>query len=200
MTGWTVIVPIRSWTTGKTRLGGDADVRGTLARAIALDTVEAIVGCGEVGRVLVVTPDAEVAADVARLGAVVVPEPSTPSGDPLNAAIDRAAASTVGPVAVVLGDVPALTAADLAQVLRGAAAHPSAFVPDAEGTGTVLLAARSVDVLVPCFGPGSAVAHAATGAARLDAPDAVRRDVDTPQDADEARRLGVGPRTAVLLG
>jgi 2-phospho-L-lactate guanylyltransferase len=54
--------------------------------------------------------------------------------------------------------------------------------------------------LDPRFGPGSAAAHAASGARPLhgDWP-TLRRDVDTDADLADAARLGLGPRTARLL-
>ncbi len=66
---------------------------------------------------------------------------------------------------------------------------------DTEGTGTTLLAVTSGD-LAPSFGPGSAAAHAASGAVALDGDwPGLRRDVDTPEHLTAARALGTGPRT-----
>jgi 2-phospho-L-lactate guanylyltransferase len=120
-----------------------------------------------------------------------------------------------GPVAVLLGDLPALRPHDLgsalaaaAEALRdgtgdpGRAAAPPAmvFVPDAERTGTVLLAGLRPDAVRPSFGPSSARDHARAGARRLDLPlPRLRRDVDTPADLAAAVALGVGPRTAAAL-
>ena len=74
------------------------------------------------------------------------------------------------------------------------------FVPDAEGTGTVLLAGLEARVLRPAFGAGSAAAHEAAGARRLtlELP-RLRRDVDTREDLRTALTLGVGPRTRAVL-
>lgn len=74
------------------------------------------------------------------------------------------------------------------------------YVADAPGGGTVLLAAPAGVPLAPRFGPGSAAAHAASGALPLagDWP-SLRRDVDTPADLAAAAGLGLGPRTAALL-
>jgi 2-phospho-L-lactate guanylyltransferase len=74
------------------------------------------------------------------------------------------------------------------------------FVPDAEGTGTVLLAALTAAAMRPAFGPGSARAHRAAGAHPLDVDlPRLRRDVDTPADLRTAIALGVGPRTRAAL-
>jgi 2-phospho-L-lactate guanylyltransferase len=74
-------------------------------------------------------------------------------------------------------------------------------VPDADGSGTVLLAAPNAGDLRPAFGAGSAAAHVARGALRvdLDLP-RLRCDVDTADDLRRAQELGVGPHTARALG
>ena len=52
------------------------------------------------------------------------------------------------------------------------------------------------------FGDGSFARHTAAGYTPLEIPDAstLRRDVDTAEQLDAAARLGVGPRTAAVLG
>ena len=64
----------------------------------------------------------------------------------------------------------------------------------------MLLAARPGVGLEPCFGAGSAAAHAASGAMALpgDWP-SLRRDVDTADDLADAVRLGLGPRTGAIV-
>jgi 2-phospho-L-lactate guanylyltransferase len=72
-------------------------------------------------------------------------------------------------------------------------------VPDAEGTGTVLLTATPGHLLAPSFGAGSAARHA-TGATLL-TPDLprLRQDVDDVGSLAEAVQLGVGRHTAAVL-
>ncbi|MCW2611964.1 MAG: cofC, partial [Cryptosporangiaceae bacterium] len=95
---------------------------------------------------------------------------------------------------------PALRPADLAAVLGLAAGHVRSFLPDTAGTGTALLAARPGSPLGPLFGPGSAAAHAASGAVRLAGEwTSLRHDTDTAADLGVARRLGVGARTSAVL-
>ncbi len=75
------------------------------------------------------------------------------------------------------------------------------FVTDVTGTGSVLLAAAPGAGLEPCFGAGSASAHAASGAVELaGAWPSLRRDVDTADDLAEATRMGLGARTAAVIG
>jgi 2-phospho-L-lactate guanylyltransferase len=202
--GWTVVLPLKGGSGAKSRLGASP----ALAAAIALDCLDAVLGCPETARVVVVTPDAATAAAAREAGADVVPESRPGTG--LLAAVADGLAAARGPVAVLLGDLPALRPRDLATALRAAAealhGAPAAgggaavFVPDAEGTGTVLLAGTDAAAVRPSFGPASAAEHARSGARRLDLRlPRLRRDVDTRGDLATALALGVGPRTAAVL-
>ncbi|NYI06579.1 2-phospho-L-lactate guanylyltransferase [Allostreptomyces psammosilenae] len=104
-------------------------------------------------------------------------------------------------VAALSADLAALRAEELGRALALAAGHPRAFLADREGSGTTLLTAGPGRWLEPRFGTGSRALHEASGAVPLPVAglDSVRRDVDTPDDLEQARRLGLGPRTAALL-
>jgi 2-phospho-L-lactate guanylyltransferase len=106
---------------------------------MALDTVEAVLRCPRVGEALVVTRDSVVARAVQELGALAVPD--KPDAD-LNAAVRHGATLTTADVAALAADLPALRSEELAAAL---AAVPGrrAFVADAAGTGTTLLARGS---------------------------------------------------------
>jgi 2-phospho-L-lactate/phosphoenolpyruvate guanylyltransferase len=192
---WTVVVPLKGGPGAKSRLGGPPG----LAAALALDTLEAVVGAPGVRSVVVVTSDDGTAAHARLLGARVVGE-SAPGSGLLAAVKDGLAAAPDEHVAVLLGDLPALRPADLAEaleacrrVLRDAAC---ALVPDADGTGSVLLAGRRPGDLDPAFGPASADEHVRRGAVRLDLDlPRLRRDVDTTADLAAVLALGAGPRT-----
>jgi 2-phospho-L-lactate guanylyltransferase len=105
------------------------------------------------------------------------------------------------PRAALLGDLPALRPADLADALRAAASVDRAVVADAEGTGSTLVTAVAGVAWTSSFGDGSFARHVALGCAALEIADAstLRRDVDTAAQLDAARALGLGPRTAALL-
>jgi 2-phospho-L-lactate guanylyltransferase len=201
---WSVVVPVKRVEYAKTRLrdavpGADHDA---LVLALAADTVRAVLAAPPVARVIVVTDDPRAAAELGRLGAVVIGD-GPDSG--LNPALAHGAAvaAEVAPadgITVVGSDRPALRAADLAAVLDLAAAHARSFLPDAAGTGTALLAAAPGIPLVPRFGPDSAAEHARSGAHRLGGDWAsLRHDTDTAADLGVARLLGVGPRTTAVL-
>ena len=198
MSRFVLLVPVKPPSVGKSRLRGVAD-RRALAEAFALDTVAACLDADLVGRVLVVTDDAEFSAHLSALGASAIPDGVA---DDLNGTLRQAAAEArrrwpdLIPVALC-ADLPALRPADLDEVLGLVGGDPW-FVPDAAGVGTTLYGA-AYDAFAPRFGPGSRQAHADAGARELaDAPASVRRDVDDADDLADAIRLGVGPRTAFL--
>jgi len=205
---WTLVVPVKDARLGKTRLAEHLDDPGRIAlvRAMAADTLAAAGATAKVDRLVVVTGDPEVARLApATVGARVdVVAETSPRG--LDAAVrtglDRARALDPGNgVGVLLGDLPALRPDDLAAALDAAAAHVRSFVPDADGTGTTLLLALPGVTVDPCFGPGSARAHADRGHVQLDVPvgSTVRRDVDVREDLRAVRLLGPGPRTREVL-
>ncbi|MFE7976311.1 2-phospho-L-lactate guanylyltransferase [Streptomyces shenzhenensis] len=199
---WTLVIPVKPLALAKSRLADTAadGLRPGLALAFAQDTVAAVLACGAVRDVAVVTDDALAGRELTALGARIVPDEP---GDGLNAALAHAAGvvRTARPgaaVAALNADLPALRPPELARVLDAAAEFPRAFLPDAAGIGTTLLAAAPGRELRPAFGGDSRARHGASGARelRLDAVDSVRQDVDTGADLRAALALGVGPRTA----
>lgn len=199
---WSLVVPLKPLSLAKSRLTGAAGsaLRPRLALAFAQDTVAAALSCRAVRDVAVVTDDPTAAAALTALGARVVPD--TPASG-LNAALAHGARAVRevrpdSPVAALNADLPALRPAELARVLGAAAAFPRAFLADAAGIGTTLLAARPGVELNPAFGGPSRERHASSGAVEivLAGVDSVRRDVDTGQDLLVAASLGLGPHTA----
>ncbi|WP_414167861.1 2-phospho-L-lactate guanylyltransferase [Streptoverticillium reticulum] len=205
---WTLVVPVKSLALAKSRLGvagPGRPPRPALALAFALDTVEAALACPVVRGVAVVTDDPLAGAGLAALGARVLPEP--PGGGGLNAALAHGARSVRerlpdGAVATLNADLPALRPAELERVLERAAEFPRAFLADAAGIGTTLLAAAPGMELAPAFEGRSRARHRASGAREilLDGVDSVRRDVDTEVDLRAVLALGTGPRTAAVAG
>ena len=180
---WVVIVPVRV-ASAKTRFGPHDN--SELALAMAIDTVIAAL---QVARVIVVTDTAQA---FLALGAAVHPDP----GAGLNAAIEAglALAGIDARRAVLLGDHPALTPAELDEALD-AATHPLSMVADAAGIGTALTAALPGVGHRPAFGEGSKAAHESAGYIPLNGDwPGLRVDVDTA--ADLARLKRTGPRTA----
>ncbi|BFU42812.1 2-phospho-L-lactate guanylyltransferase [Krasilnikovia sp. MM14-A1004] len=199
-TGWVAVIPVKRLGVAKSRLrGAVAPARhAELALSMLRDTVAAVLDAPAVARLLVVTDDPDAAAAVTELGAHAVPDRP---GAGLNAAMRHGADTVAGlshPRVVLAGDLPALRPEELGAALH-AAGDQRAFVADAAGTGTVLLAAPAGVPLGPRFGPGSAGDHAASGAHLLagDWP-GLRRDVDTPEDLRAVLALGAGSYTRAL--
>ena len=194
------MIPVKSPATAKTRLAAAVPpaLRAELARAFALDTIAAALAAQHVSRVMVVGDDPSIAG-----GADFLTEPE--GGQGLLAAvhhgIDRARAASNGPVAVLLGDLPALTPHELDAALDAAAGHPLAFVRDADGTGTTLATAAAGVAFDPQFGPGSAARHAAAGFVELEASGTpgLTRDVDTVDGLETVLHHGVGGHTADVV-
>lgn len=195
-----VVIAVKPLARAKTRLSPvfAPEVREQLVLAMLLDTASAAAETLGAPAVTVVTPDPAVAAAVTALGMACAVDP-TPAGhpDPLNQAL-RAGVRT--PDSVVLhGDLPALRAAEFAEALEQARAHPRSFVADRHGDGTSALFTFGA-AFDPRFGPGSAALHRGVGAVELtgDWP-GLRCDVDTPEDLAAAAGLGVGPKTLLFM-
>jgi len=196
---YVALVPVKPPALGKSRLVGRTDdERRALAAAFALDTVAACLESEAIAEVLVATDDAAFSVELSALGAVTIPDGVAMD---LNGTLRQSAAEArrrwpeLVPVALT-ADLPAVRGADLDEALAGLAPGEAAYVADTEGLGTTLYTAAH-DAFDPRFGPGSALAHDATGARPVTAPlPRLRRDVDEPADLDAALALGVGPRTA----
>jgi 2-phospho-L-lactate/phosphoenolpyruvate guanylyltransferase len=194
---WQIVVPVKPAGQGKSRLDADAE----LVAAVAIDTIQAAAQAEEVGRVIVVTADEQLAW---RLGgdpriAVVREEAATGIAAAVSLGIDTV--EETQPRAVLLGDVPALKPEDLDAALVLAARVTRGYVADREGGGTTLVTATPGNELLSRFGEGSAARHSALGIVRLHVPpeSTLRRDVDTREQLDAAALLGLGPATTAAL-
>lgn len=207
-----VVLAVKRLDAAKSRLAAVVpdERRRELVAAMLTDTVSAVHAAG-IGSVTVVTPDPRVAEVVSAFGVRTLDEPAAGELSPLNAALAFGIAQVRPPtplVAVLQADLAALDSVSLteslddasATIARGAAA---AFVADRSGEGTALLVVRASTAFTPRFGPGSAAAHRAAGAAELDPAHRrwarLRTDVDTPDDLSAAVDLGLGPRTRDAL-
>lgn len=190
----------------KSRLASElsTEQRAQLVLAMFTDTVVAATAVPELLSLTVVTPDPLVAARARELGAHVIDEP--PAGDdPLNTALAAGARDVRDrhgptPLLALQADLPALRTAELADVLAVAVGVRSVVI-DHTGTGTAALLVRdAVAPLSPRFGADSARAHRDAGAVPLSGHwPGLRCDVDTPEDLDTVRALGVGEFTGSTL-
>ena len=197
------MVPIKRLDRAKSRLrGAVGGAHADLVLALLVDTVTAALEAEGVRRVLVVCEDGRVPAALRGTGAECVDERGLAG---LNEALSYGAdvlreRDPRGVAGALQADLPALRPKELAEAIAIAGGR-RAFCADRPGTGTTLLLAAAGDALRPAFGPGSAAAHAASGAVAVGAGlDSLRCDVDTSADLAVAAELGLGARTAPLAG
>ncbi|MEO6997497.1 MAG: 2-phospho-L-lactate guanylyltransferase [Terracoccus sp.] len=199
---WHVVIPVKETRYGKSRLARATGTdRAVLSRAVADDTIAAAAQAVGTALVVVVTSDAALVDELARLGVDVVADPGGGLNPAIEAGLHRVKETSRGSrPAVLLGDLPCLTAADVRAALAAARPHDQSFVPDCDGIGTVLRCGGAASGLRPRFGSASAARHAADGAARLDLDlPRLRTDVDDPASLVAAIGLGLGPRTARVV-
>ena len=195
------VVALKPAGISKSRLGAlPVPLRRRLARTMALDTLAALAAATD--RLVVVGGDPELSERLRRAGipAQLVGEPE-PAG--MNAALatgDRLLHEQgFARVLAAVGDLPALTAPVIDDLLARTAALSLCFVADHTGYGTTLLIAEA-GRLDPRFQGPSAQAHRMSGAVPVPAVDPrLSSDVDSVEDLDAVIGLGVGAHTATLI-
>jgi coenzyme F420-0:L-glutamate ligase/coenzyme F420-1:gamma-L-glutamate ligase len=201
------VVPAKEFTVAKRRLAEalPADRRAALARAMLEDVLAALRGA-PLDRILVVTPDAEVAAVAERWAATVIREAA---GQGHTAAVARGIAlcrEWGGRVLLTVpGDLPCLTSEEVRRILEACGTAPAAvFVPSRSGLGTNAACLAPPDAVPLRFGEPSFADHLAAARARGIEPVVLRLpgaglDIDRPEDLDALRQTGQGTRAAAAL-
>jgi len=184
------IIPVGSLEGAKSRLGEqlDAEERQDLVAGFLARTVVAALSVDRLTDVLVVSPDRDVLARAASLGARTLRQRS----EGLNAGLRDARADVMAGGAdallVLPIDLPLVTSAEIARVLVALDDHARAvvLVTDRHGTGTNVLALRPPDAIDVAFGPGSRAAHRraaeTSGATYIELDGPLTVDLDTPDD------------------
>lgn len=207
MTGWTVVVPVKRWALGKSRLAVTSAVRRQLARALALDLVDAVAECAAVEQLVLVTAERELhAARLCHDAVVLEDRPPPLRQSSLNGAVALGLAwartrRPQAPLAVVPADLATVTPCALEEGLTRLGAFERAFVPDAEGSGTTVVTARHPGLLSgTAYGAGSAAEHERMGLRCVsDVDERLRLDVDTAADLLRADTVGTGPGVRAVL-
>lgn len=206
-TDWHVVVPVKGGHDAKSRLRLSLDDDSLIA-AIVHDTLDVVSQVVTPARLVIVTGDPAESARARDAGFFVVLDP----GEGLNAACTAGVSAVRSapsvrhdgpvPVAILLGDHPALTPGELVAALGAGADHETFFVPDADGLGTALLGTTTAGAPDLAFGPGSAASHSALGHTRLDLDlPGLRHDVDDEQSLRHVlAHLTLGARTRRALG
>lgn len=193
---WTVVIPVKSLETAKSRLSLATDVRTTLVLAMLDDVGDAVRTVAQVSTVVVASADADVLAHADARGLVGFRTSGTGLNDDIeHAATALAARAPSAAVGIVVADLPCLRPEDVAGVLDAVPAQGAAYVAGLDG-GTTMLLARSPGWLNPRFGPGSADLHGRDAVALPGIDERARLDVDSMQTLDAALDLGVGTHTS----
>lgn len=200
---WHVLVPAKPLRSAKTRLALPDGDRAELAAAMLRDTIRAVRGGKSVSATHLITVDAQVGM-LARSEHVAAWTVEGAEG--LNNELEQAALRIVQTgsrdgIAVVLGDLPCLTARVFSELLAVAPSDRQSFLTDVTGTGTTMLMAPPGIRLTPAFEGASTARHSAVAESIPAASRwrAAQRDVDTLEDLCQAINLGVGPHTDSFL-
>lgn len=204
------IVPVKALGRAKRRL---SDVLPDLARqqlvvTMLEDVLATLAEAAGIDCVVVVTPDARVAAVARGHGATIVPEPE-PETEELNAAIAGglayATARSATQAMVLPADVPLATAAELRSLIQSRGEQPGVtLAPSHDGNGTNGLLLAPPGAITPCYGSGSYLQHMSQAMARrIDVNvvhlEGLSRDIDEPADlALLLARRQAGSRYAFL--
>jgi 2-phospho-L-lactate guanylyltransferase len=208
----TAILPIKRFGSAKSRLGDSpaADRRPALARAMLADVLAALASSQAIDRVIVVSGEPRARDAAAASGMDWLDDPAD-AGHSEAAGIGVAAALGAGAscVALLPGDCPLLSPAELDAALGSIVGGTAGVVPDRHGTGTNGLLLAPPDAIGSSFGPGSCQRH--LGLARdagvegrvIEIP-SLALDLDTAEDLRElssvlAERPELAPATAAAL-
>jgi 2-phospho-L-lactate/phosphoenolpyruvate guanylyltransferase len=198
------VVPVRSLSSGKSRLGEplDGEERADLVLALLRRTVGQALAASRLAEVVVVSEDADLLRQARAFGAASLLQ----ERDGLNEGLDeaRAAADPEATAILVLpADLPGVAASAIDELVEAAEqaqrAAPDrpvvALVPDRHGTGTNALLVAPPGAIPFRFGAGSRVAHCsaarAAGASYVELSGPLTFDLDTPEDLLEADRRGL---------
>ena len=203
MTRVAAIIPVGTLAGAKSRLGEslDAEERQDLVEGFLARTVVAALAVDQLADVLVISPDRDVLARAAELGARTLRQRTRGLNRGLTEARADVVAGGAEAVLILPIDLPFVTpdAIDALVESLTAADRTVVLVPDRHGTGTNALGLRPPDVIGFAFGPSSRDAHRAAAeeagvtVIELDGPLTV--DLDTPDDFVHVESLtseGVG--------
>jgi 2-phospho-L-lactate guanylyltransferase len=200
------VVPVKALAASKSRLFPDLE-RGAIERlslAMMGDVVEALSRVRGIARVVVVTPDAEVAAAAEAAGATGLLRPDPGLNEAIEAAAAEVTAASGDGVLVVLGDVPGLVASEVETLIAALDGPGVALAPSNDG-GTSALLRVPRDAIPARFGPDSAKRHREAaeraGVAYREVPlPSLAIDVDVREDVEALLRSDtVGRRTRAVL-
>jgi 2-phospho-L-lactate guanylyltransferase len=200
-------VPVKDLVNAKQRLVPvlTPDERRALAQAMLEDVLQALVAALP-GSVFVVTTDAEVMAIARRHGAACLIESANRGHtEAVGFAQQHAHASRAERFLTIPGDVPCVTAAEIATLLAAAGRERGvAFVPSVSGFGTNAALLTPPDVMPLKFGEPSFDNHLESARQRGLSPlvlalPGLGLDIDAHDDLPPLLERGPSTRSAALL-
>ncbi len=209
----TAILPIKRFGAAKSRLSDALSpaARADLAAAMLADVLDALARSERLDRVIVVSGEPRAIAAAGRANAELLEDPAD-AGHSEAALLGVAAAIASGAACVALlpGDCPLLSPAELDLALDEVEPGSVGVIPDRHGDGTNGLLLAPPDAMAPSFGPGSRERHlelaraAGMGPRIVEIP-SLGLDLDTPEDLEELTRTlradaSLAPATAAALG
>jgi 2-phospho-L-lactate guanylyltransferase len=201
------LVPVKDLTQAKVRLSPllSAVERHVLAAAMLDDVLAALRQASTVERIALVTTDPHALSLAARWGFEVVDEGSgRGETGAVELAVKVCRERGASSLAVIPGDIPLLTAADVDCVMRHGTRYDVVVVPswDSRGTNAILL--RPPDALQLRFGSWSFFPHVKQAKRKGLSYKVVRLprialDVDTPEDLSRLIPQAMGTRSHAVL-
>lgn len=193
------ILPVKRFVAAKQRLSDvlPGGTREALVQAMFSDVLVSLRHAERVDATAVVTLDPLAQARV-RAERVLLLEDHDQAGQSAAVGLGIAHALEQGfdRVLLVPGDTPLLDPTEVDALLDAAAAQGSGalIVPDRHDTGTNAMVITPPDALAPSFGPDSLERHVAAAEEaglphRIERVESLLRDVDTPDDLSELRRV-----------
>ena len=206
-----VLIPAKGIPQAKSRLSPvlNEGERGRLALSMLDNVLGAVSTCPAIERIVVVTNCPQVRAHAQVAGAMLESDPSDPAVERPRLAhvvdhgLRRISREGAAQALIVMGDLPLLTAEDVAAVANRITRRCVALAPDRWGTGTNALGLPLAGREPTHFGRADSLdRHRAAFARAGVAVEQVVRpgfafDVDTPEDLS---RMGLGPGPVRLPG
>jgi len=185
------LVPVKAQRAGKQRLAAalTEDARARLMRAMLRHILGVLRRCPEIAGIAVMTPEPDSLAH----NTLVIGDPGNGVNEALAEALGvLSARGGVTRVAVIAGDLPLLTAAEVAHFVGAAGPGGIALAPDRSGLGTNAVCLPLPSAFRFHFGPGSLERHRAEAVALGASPAVVALtgfefDVDEPGDLGALR-------------
>lgn len=201
------LVPVKDLTHAKGRLASllSPTERHALARAMLEDVLVALQQASTVDRIAIVTTDAHALWLAAQGGLEVVDEGSgRGETGAVELAIKVCRERGASSLAVIPGDIPLLTAADVDCVLQQGTQYDVVIVPSWDSRGTNAIFLRPPDVLQLRFGSWSFFPHVKQAKRKGLSYKVVRLprvalDIDTPEDLSRLVPQALGTRSYVAL-